>query len=780
MSFVLLRGITSVGHDLRLSMWCLRRLLPAFLCVVFLATLASCRRSVESPSPTGVDLVQLFPLAEVYSEIERIQFGAPQNRQLLLEGWGHDNGVTSFAWGMGKRSVLGFYLERPRGLTVLLRGRNFRFEGAPRQTVLIEVNGHEVDQLIYETQVDSDQQIRIPGAFLVEGLNRLVFNYAYSREPKKVVPGSDDYRSFAMQWDTLEFVDLLGFGRPKIDQGGKRPELSLPRKSRVDYFLRIEPGTSLSIENILPWGQARSASLEVTLLGRRGEPPKVFRIEGPFDRGPVLLPLENEVSQVFRLSLKVVSNDSSGAELGGLRLMRPLLENSAPILPENTGSRDTVNQSDQPNHQERPNVVLYIVDTLRADHLGCYGYPGPTSPHIDAFAKESTRFERASAQSAWTKPSVASIISGLYPPVHGANSVSDILSDEVTTLAETLEAAGYATAAFVTNSVLSREYGFDQGYEHFEYLKEPGGREFHQLSDTVNESVFSWLGERPEGKPFFLFVHTMDPHAPYTPRSPFSEKFAGGVQDPIVGLLPNVNALTWRGRGPAKYTARDLKALYDGEIAFNDSQFGALVERLKELNLFDASVVVFLSDHGEEFGDHGRWQHGFSLYQEILHVPLIIKFPNGDGAGAVVERVVGQVDVMPTVLDAVGLVPSAAIQGKSQVASTGNNTAWQESFPRFSFIRKQRWRDVAAVTAGNWKLVWYRNYDVPRPQIELFNLDNDPEERHSLVLKAPILAGYMLSLLKGADLSWQGRTPAEKSVMTDEMEERLRALGYLQ
>jgi arylsulfatase A-like enzyme len=328
--------------------------------------------------------------------------------------------------------------------------------------------------------------------------------------------------------------------------------------------------------------------------------------------------------------------------------------------------------------------------------------------------------------------------------------------------------------------VLSRDYGFAQGFEHFEYLKETEDREFHQLSDRVNQSVFSWLDGRPQERPFFICVHTMDPHAPYTPRSPFAEELAGQVPDPRVGSLRIVNGLTWMDRNPEKNTAADLMALYDAEIRFNDAQFGALLDKLEVMDELDSSLVVLVSDHGEEFGDHGRWQHGFTLFEDMLHVPLVIKFPSGEGAGSVVNTTVGQVDIVPTVIATVGLSMPPGVQGRNLVPLIEGGGAGDESTPVYSYILKQRWRDVASVTAAGRKLVWYRIYDSPRSRVELYDLARDPGEKENLAAMEPVLTGYFMSVLKDAELSWAGRAPTEESVMTEEMEERLRALGYLQ
>jgi arylsulfatase A-like enzyme len=555
----------------------------------------------------------------------------------------------------------------------------------------------------------------------------------------------------------------------------------LPQHSGIDFFVQLEPDTALNIARISSWGEATSPALEVAVQGTDAENEKVVRVESPFGRGePVSLPLDISTPQIARISLRVVSAGEEEHRAAGLRLVAPALTAKQHDVAFQARAVAPTEDEDRREVQTRPNVVLYIIDTLRADHLGCYGYARPTSPRIDRFADGATRFARASAQSAWTKPAVASILTGLYPPVHGANSVSEVLTDQIPTLAEALADSGYDTAGFVTNSVLSRDYGFDQGFHHFEYLKETEDREFHQLSDRVNQSVFSWLDNRPGEKPFFICVHTMDPHAPYTPRSPFAEEFASQVRDPRVGLLPNVNGLTWKDRNPDKHTAEELIALYDGEVKFNDAQFGELLDKLEALNQLESSLVVLVSDHGEEFGDHGRWQHGFTLFEEMLHVPLVIKFPFGEGAGAVVDSAVGQVDIVPTVLEGAGLTVPAGVHGRNLAPLIDATNERRDSTPLFSYIKKQRWRDVASVTAADRKLVWYKIYDSPRPQIELYDLARDPGEKDDLARREPVLAGYFMSVLKDVELSWAGRAPTEESVMSEEMEERLRALGYLQ
>ncbi|MFV1979645.1 MAG: sulfatase [Rhodothermia bacterium] len=720
-------------------------------------------------------------MAEVQSEVRRVELGRNQARPLLAEGWGRDHGVDSFVWGMGAKSILQFYLGHPRDLEVRLRCRPFRFENAPPQRLRIEVNGRRIGDIDFDVRGASEGYIRIPGDALRAGINELAFHYSYSHRPKDVLPHSDDYRPQAMQWNVVEFVNATDFGRPNATAGRFRSELGIPRHSRVDYFLRLQPGTSFKVEGISPWGNDDTVALEVVLQVEDSTVETVMRLDPPFGPSdPVVLPLPIATAKLIRLSLRAVAADPLSPREAGLRLINPVLTVAGPTAGEVPLERVRESVASLAYPTKRPNIVLYVIDTLRADHLGCYGYSKNTSPFIDAFAKEATLFKNPNAQSAWTKPSIASILTGLYPPVHGANSVSDVLSDKISTLAEVLRAADYTTAGFVTNSVLSPDYGFDQGFEHFKYLREKEDREFHVLSDEVNESVFSWLDHRPKEEPFSLFIHSMDPHAPYTPREPHRTEFAGHVREKTVGLLPNVNGLTWEDRAPGEKTAEELTALYDGEIAFNDATFGALLEKLRSSELLESSIVILVSDHGEEFGDHGRWQHGFTLFQEMLRVPLIIQFPDSRWAGRVVDDVVGQVDSVPTVLEFAGLEPPSEVQGRSLVRLARSAKSLNGSAPSFSFILKQRWRDVAAVTAGSSKLLWYRIYDKPRPRIALYDLSRDPKETVNIAARQPVLAGHLLTLLRSADISWTQIVSAGKTTMDQEMEERLRALGHIQ
>jgi arylsulfatase A-like enzyme len=296
-----------------------------------------------------------------------------------------------------------------------------------------------------------------------------------------------------------------------------------------------------------------------------------------------------------------------------------------------------------------PLAVIYLVDTLRADHTGVYGYARRTTPELDAFARDAVVFDAAVVHASWTKPSVASILTSRLPAQHRAVQLRDPLDPANVTVAERLREKGWSTGAAIANSVIyGAESTFDRGFEVFAGLHGDDDRPSKLVgADVVVDAALAFLRSR-RGLPTFLYVHTMDPHVPYEPPPPFDRMF---------GPFPTPEH-------PARDPRTDYKepldrermiGQYDGDIAFGDREFGRFVRELEAAGLYEDALVVFLSDHGEEFLDHGRWLHGRSLFDELIRVPLVVKLPGNRGAGT---RVAGQVqglDVVPTVLEAAGV-----------------------------------------------------------------------------------------------------------------------------
>jgi arylsulfatase A-like enzyme len=294
-------------------------------------------------------------------------------------------------------------------------------------------------------------------------------------------------------------------------------------------------------------------------------------------------------------------------------------------------------------------AILYLVDTLRADHLGVYGYKRKTSPELDVFAKDAIVFETAVAHASWTKPSVASILTSHLPGQHRAVQLRDPLDPSQVTVAGRFHERGFATGAAIANSVIyGEESAFDRGFDYFAGLHgDDDTRSKLVGADVVVDAALAFLRSR-RGLDTFLYVHTMDPHVPYAPPPPFDRMFEPHA-------TPEHPARDPRTDYKEPLDLERMIAQYDGDVAFGDREFGRFVRELKSLGLYDDALVLFMADHGEEFLDHGLWLHGRSLFDELIHIPLVLKLPGGQGHGARIERQVQGVDVMPTLLEAMGV-----------------------------------------------------------------------------------------------------------------------------
>jgi len=452
-------------------------------------------------------------------------------------------------------------------------------------------------------------------------------------------------------------------------------------------------------------------------------------------------------------------------------------------------------------------VVVVLIDTLRADHLSSYGYPRPTSPVLDALAEEGTRFENAIAPSPWTLPSTATLMTGLYPSVHQAIWHSDtgewlntpeafrpasVLSNSHRTLAELLQQSGFATAAFVRGSYPSAVFGFGQGFDHFADNEAPGVR-FHV------EDALGWL-DRETPERFFLYLHTVEVHSPYTPvelpayiarnnpderldyyRAEIEEEivrykgidFNSGYDGAVDGSLEALNALKRKGR-LSESDLEQLIALYDRGIAYTDYWIGELLDGLRERGLYEQTLVIVTSDHGEEFMDHGALEHSRTFFEEMVRVPLIIRVP-GEAAGVVVAQQVGLVDVLPTVLDVLGVADEVPRQGRSL------RPLWQGR----SLDAHSELGEASAIPGVDALRTNHRKFvRGPRGQQALYDLDTDPGERINLcqVDDAPcrpffteLMARKLENQLRLERLGTPDPATAE---LDDDTREQLRALGY--
>ncbi len=407
------------------------------------------------------------------------------------------------------------------------------------------------------------------------------------------------------------------------------------------------------------------------------------------------------------------------------------------------------------------NVLVIVVDALRADHLGCYGYARPTSPVMDRLASESVRFERAYAAAGWSKPSIASLISGLYPQQHAAQFPRSKLPDSVDTLAEILKREGYRTAAVISNVHLQRSQGFAQGYDH--YIETEAQGHDHVSTPGVTKHAVRLLDLlASDERPFLLFVHYFDPHFRYQDHPEIHFASRDGLR---IDGTENIRTLRRLWSDLSEQEVGLLRDLYDEEIRFTDAGIGRLLRRVRDLGFYEEALIVLTSDHGEEFRDHGSLLHG-TLYEEIIRVPLLIRFPSLDGRGAVISPPVSLVSVTPTILDVLQ-IPTP--QGVFPEPSLRGDFVPEQHEPRPVYVGTFGQR---ALVLDHLKLIQGKG------KIEVYDLRSDPEEQIDIASQRVATTRRLSSLLK-LQFPLKASHDPDEIELSEERLQILRGLGYL-
>jgi arylsulfatase A-like enzyme len=418
---------------------------------------------------------------------------------------------------------------------------------------------------------------------------------------------------------------------------------------------------------------------------------------------------------------------------------------------------------------ERPrSVILISIDTLRADHLGCYGHPLPTSPNLDAFADQGTLFDDAFAPSPWTLPSHVSLLTGLYPTRHGVRTTDRRLADAIPSLATLLAQQGFETGAIVNAVIMRRQFGLAQGFATYEMV--PSDQSRAGAASRVTDAALRWLGDR-RGRRVFLFLHYYDVHSDYRSLTRYVRMFAPGPSrfDGSTTQLADVRG----GRLPIdEEGAAHLARLYDAGIRQLDQELGRLLTRLRETGWLDDSAVVVTSDHGEEFLDHGSVLHGHTHYQELLRIPLILRGPTIP-AGVRVRTPVSLVDVVPTLLALLGVAPHPGLDGIDLQALWKAPGGPPSARWLFAAGGPGRTGDtIRSVRDGRHKLVLYKLSG----RRELYDLVADPRERENLVGMRPEVESRLWQELSRVVRS-EGEAP-DASAIPGEVRQRLEQLGY--
>ncbi|WP_337286660.1 sulfatase [Candidatus Methylomirabilis sp.] len=453
---------------------------------------------------------------------------------------------------------------------------------------------------------------------------------------------------------------------------------------------------------------------------------------------------------------------------------------------------------------ERPNIVFILIDALRADHLPIYGYSRQTAPNLTAFARRGMTFTRMYAQAPSTRPSVATIFSSLYPTVHKVNDNYDFLAESVTVLPEMLRTAGYKTFGVSANANVSPTFGYSQGFDEFRVwktesafrltmmgrlaedalgpsrlsriLREQG--EIVPQAEAITDITLKWVSQSGK-EPFFLYVHYIDPHDPYSPPAPYDKAFDYRSDPPI--RAGGIDPLTLLSNGQDRERIGRILDQYDGEILYADREVGRLLKELENLGVLENALVIVTADHGEEFFEHGNDSHGRSTYEEVLRVPFLLYWRDNVPVGARYDGMVRLIDVMPTLLTLLGITPPDEIQGSSFAAQLVRPTGPESNQKLFAQVVQDTFA-LEMVRDSRYKLI--RHLRGPRRGLEeLYDLERDPLERTNLAKKARTEAAVLGRELEAFNTTISeaaGRIRAEQVQTLDRDTERaLRSLGYI-
>ncbi len=756
----------------------MRRLL--ILGSLFAGCLA-CREPPEIPAAAeSLFAPQLVALdvATPYTRFDGITGSMlPERGWAPVEEMPYGDSIETFSWATGESASV--WVEGNSGTPMDFLGhcRPMDSHDGKAQTLTLHVSDREIGT---QSLNPGWQEVRIaiPEEAMQPGFHELRLQFGFTRRPADTVPGSGDRRRLAAACRYLALVptdveDVEGFlnavhlERLKSSSGTRRLHLAL--------------GTAAAFP--LPGGR------EVRLrLGRTRSNCRRCRIQAEHWTATG----SEVIAQARATAASGLSTTFSTPEHGLSRIVLRLQTDEGEIFDlERTAdidlAPDFLELSVTGESTERQHVFVIVVDTLRADALDGSGSSLSASPGFAAFAADAVVYENAWSASSWTLPSVVSILTGAYPFRHGVMQGTSRFSEaSVPSLAQRMTDAGYRSLGISQSHVASHRFGIDTGFEDFFISNQLHSQRL--LSQEVRRILLSRLlrlGDSPH--PVFVYLHTVAPHAPYAPPAEYryladaapgslpSEKY-----DPILFMAENL------GEDPREVA--HMKALYDGEVAYADGELGRLFAMLRHLDLYDDSLIILLSDHGEEFGEHGGFNHGRTLYEELLRVPMIIKYPGSRWGGQVISRRVSTVDLVPTILQTAGIeFDPEAVDGVSmsppevEARPAGRRLVFAEVRPAKSQLLAAV--DYRTIAVGDLKciesLTETDQFGRRVPRWQAFDLGRDPGEQQPLSDSDPavqrcreLLARWLASQQRDGDVD----LPAVDAAALDE----LRALGYIE
>lgn len=714
-----------------------------------------------------------------------IDLGSPADTKHTRGGWWtgfshvkQTDEVARYSQVKITRARLGFFLARSKADRVAIRARS------PGEEVEMTVylDGRELAEIPLEARWTT-HRLRVPHPLLDRGNHVLRFRFSRPR-------GTDVRAEIDWVWvgeGRLQRPPSSTTVAPTRLGGTVRRALCAPTPRTLAYYFHVPQKAFLVFDYAT---LKEDAEFVVRVATDKGGTVELFRKTarpGRWNEGQVdLSPFSH---QPVRLELGVVGSSHATPTPGKSRFYwgePEVVVHDSRALKAPSARKGLQAQGPAPSPPLAPskppkNVVLVVIDTARADAFSSFEDDTPVkTPAHDALAKKSTIFTRAYNNENWTTPSVATILTGLYPSTHGAQNDDDALSEEHELISERLKSSGFQTAAFIANGFCSEPFGFKQGWDRFRnYIRESRP---HEAEDVFKEAA-KWIKKRKD-KRFFAYIQTIDPHVPYTverkyTRPYFSGRYAGHLGGSISGT-EQVDI----SKGRTSVSRRDLrwlKSLYWGEITYHDKKIGAFVQTLEKEGILDDTLLIVTNDHGEELLEHGALGHGHTLYEELLKAPLLVYYPPLFPKNKSIDTIVEGVDIAPTILDALGLKPSKDMAGRSLLPLARGVEPARPSYAMISFLEYKR-----AILIGDLKLMissgrWEK----------FFHLGEDPGEKRDLRESRPVsrrLCEVYLSEGLGTPhkrkrllrrlLLQKKKGPKTKAKIDKKLKKRLEAVGY--
>lgn len=550
--------------------------------------------------------------------------------------------------------------------------------------------------------------------------------------------------------------ELIERQQPSKLGGTPRRAMVMPDQRTHSFFLEVPPEAELVFDHAAA-KKGEHLSVQLTRDGAKTE--KIWSGESEAKWQEAAVDLKKYAGEAVRLDF--VSSGGAEAAFGEVELM---VARSERFEPEAT--------------EPARNVVVILIDTIRADVFEPIGGEGSETdtPEFDKLTKEATVFTAAYDNENWTKPSVATVLSGLYPVTHDAKQQEDVLDKGVELLSQQLKDKGFKTGAFIANGYVSDKFGFKKGWDGWvNYIRE--GK--NSRAEHVYDDAIEWLEKNKDDR-FFLYVQTIDPHVPYRKHDETDRYYDGTYTGRIGDMLAGKEQADLSGS--SKLSADDhkwIKALYQGEVTYHDKHMGRLIAKLRELGVMEDTLLVITNDHGEELNDHGKMGHGHSLYDELVHAPLLIRMPGRLPEGEIKNEPVESVDIAPTVLELLGIEPEQDHEGISLVPLMEGKPAQRPFYAVTEFLKYGR-----SIRVGKWKMI-----GSSRSWKKLFDISKDPGEQDNKIEAAPIARRmceiHMTEALANPNKRFRqlkartGRTFKSKNVEMDpELKKQLEALGY--